>query len=1434
MFQYDYEAWYDTDGDGLTDYIDPNSTITAYSTDQKCTGSTWYSTSYTTYPDQPVGGYIAVQSTDTDSDGDGEEDTECSFTLTAGDTFVVTLNTGSYGNEAIVNIVDPSGTSTVYSSFSTGTTNTVATLTTAGAYTVYYGDSWGDGCNPSSFYGVCWVQVSHTYVSGTTVPTVTTYGTQVDDDDDGDGFLDLDETTNCDDSSSYGSTSDPLDASSTPADIDGDLICDALDSDRDGDSYANSADAFPDDVNEWTDTDSDGTGDNSDTDDDADGTLDVDDAFPLDVCADTDTDGDGKPDTMTASCTSTLVLDGDDDDDGSWDVSDDFPLDATEDTDTDGDGIGDNTDDDDDGDGVNDANDPFPLNECGNADFDSDGMPDSLTSVGCGSVVAHVSFEEASAGNQYVDTGNSSTNHTLSNNAGESDVNYDSTSTPCMTTNSAGNFAYAGAYNCTTTLVEGQTLTFQVLSYYSMAYHSLSMTGPSGHLLAAAEYGDTYTLFHGSYGPYDEPGDYVWTQSNYLTYSMIAFQSVVTGSDLGYTASYVSTGGVGLTDGDYFGVTDYASTVGAFTDGSQGYQMSDTDGIAQLVFDVVSDADTVSMDIFVASTGWETTDYITVSYETATGSTYLLDTNGYDIDTDFSAMEGVWTTISADVSGAGSIAVQFASNSGSEAIYIDNVVVISDSLDEDMDDDNDGYDDLVDDCPYDANEHVDSDGDGFCDVQDTDDDNDGTYDLNDEFPLNPDEQTDNDQDGIGDNEDTDDDNDGITDSQDAFPNDPTESSDLDGDGVGDNADTDDDGDNVPDDEDPFPNDGSAWIDTDGDGIADYTGPPPFSGDFESGSLGGGWATSGDEPWSIVSSTTNLGGMYSAQAGPITHNQQSKLEIVVNAVNGTGSFDYDVSSETNWDFLVFCIDNSAGCLRTSGYTARWSGVTTGTYTFNVVSGYHTYTWVYWKDSSVSSNSDTAWIDDVDIPVPSGITNLDPDDDNDGTLDADDLDPLDPCVGLDTDGDGMSDNLGTSMLNGSACDPSAYTIDDDDDGDTWSDSDEATCGTDGLDSSSTPDDFDGDHVCDVMDADDDNDGFDDDVDAFPYDPSEVNDNDNDGVGDNEDGDDDNDGVNDGLDAFPNDATETEDFDGDGIGDNADTDDDADGVDDADDAFPYNPSEWDDTDGDGIGNNVDPDDDGDGVADVADPFPLDSAESADDDNDGIGNNADTDDDNDGYDDADDAFPEDSTEWNDMDGDGQGDNSDADDDGDGVNDGIDVFPEDSSEWIDTDGDGIGDNSDTDDDGDGTADADDAFPLNPSEDNDLDGDGLGDNADSDDDNDGTSDADDAFPEDSSEWIDTDGDGTGDNSDTNDDGDDYSDEVEANCGSNSLDINSVPADYDGDGICDPLDSDNTDGPDYTPEEDTSLGWSNVVPGFPALFAAIALVGAALLGRRKDD
>ena len=63
---------------------------------------------------------------------------------------------------------------------------------------------------------------------------------------------------------------DPLDNSDVPTDTNGDKTCDALEDDTDGDGFIDANDAFPLDKDEWLDTDSDGTGDNEDTDDDGD------------------------------------------------------------------------------------------------------------------------------------------------------------------------------------------------------------------------------------------------------------------------------------------------------------------------------------------------------------------------------------------------------------------------------------------------------------------------------------------------------------------------------------------------------------------------------------------------------------------------------------------------------------------------------------------------------------------------------------------------------------------------------------------------------------------------------------------------------------------------------------------------------------------------------------------------------------------------------------------------------------------------------------------------------------------------------------------------------------------------------------------------------------------------------------------------------------
>lgn len=95
------------------------------------------------------------------------------------------------------------------------------------------------------------------------------------DDDDGDGVTDS--LDNCQyvpnvDQANNDSASEPLNAQ----------VGDACDDDDDNDGFKDVDDAFPLDPDESVDTDGDGTGNNADTDDDNDGVPDADDPFPLD------------------------------------------------------------------------------------------------------------------------------------------------------------------------------------------------------------------------------------------------------------------------------------------------------------------------------------------------------------------------------------------------------------------------------------------------------------------------------------------------------------------------------------------------------------------------------------------------------------------------------------------------------------------------------------------------------------------------------------------------------------------------------------------------------------------------------------------------------------------------------------------------------------------------------------------------------------------------------------------------------------------------------------------------------------------------------------------------------------------------------------------------------------------------------------------------
>ena len=543
---------------------------------------------------------------------------------------------------------------------------------------------------------------------------------------------------------------------------------------------------------------------------------------------------------------------------------------------------------------------------------------------------------------------------------------------------------------------------------------------------------------------------YLWNNAN----EPHVAHNQTTGSEMGFSLYYESNGGVGLTDGDYFGTINYTGTVGNFTDGDNGYQMSDVDGITTLQLDNVT-AESLTFDMFLQDTGYETSspvDYLIITFRGSNSDISILDTTGYDIDASYSSYLGTWTstTVSISAAGQGHLEVEFSSNSAMEALYLDNIQFTSSSqLVEDDDDDNDGWSDSDEatcgtdhldssDSPVDADsngicdalEGDDFDGDGIPNDTDNDDDNDGVEDAEDDFPLNPNETTDTDMDGTGDNADEDDDNDGWPDTVESdCGSDPLDSSsvpiDTDSDGICDPLDEDTDGDGVEDGDDAFPNDPTEWDDSDGDGKGDNVDDDDDN-DGVPDLMEERCFSDPLDPNSVPTDTDGDG-----ECDPI---------------------DYDDDGDGFTDI-----------------NEGWCGSDPLDY----------------NSIPVDSDSDGE------------CDSMDNDSDNDGVDDGEDAFPDDNSEWLDTDGDGVGDNADT-----------------DDDNDGWSDYDEGDCGSDGMNSGSTPEDMDGDGICDGLDDDMDGDGAADVEDAFPGDGAEWLDTDGDGIGNNADTDDDGDQFSDDL--------------------------------------------------------------------------------------------------------------------------------------------------------------------------------------------------------------------------------------------------------------------------------------------------------------------------------
>lgn len=137
-------------------------------------------------------------------------------------------------------------------------------------------------------------------------------------------------------------------------------------------------------------------------------------------------------------------------------------------------------------------------------------------------------------------------------------------------------------------------------------------------------------------------------------------------------------------------------------------------------------------------------------------------------------------------------------------------------------------------------------------------------------------------------------------------------------------------------------------------------------DFEGGIIPSAmYGESSQVGWQIDYSNAYCGSA-SLRSGVISHYDSSTVNFPI-TLNHSDivSFYYKTSSESNYDWLYFYVDDVQ--------LGRWSGTNDWTrYEVNLASGTHLLTWRYIKDKSVNSGSDCVWIDHISIPTNEEIS------------------------------------------------------------------------------------------------------------------------------------------------------------------------------------------------------------------------------------------------------------------------------------------------------------------------------------------------------------------------------------------------------------------------------------------------------------------------------
>ena len=130
-----------------------------------------------------------------------------------------------------------------------------------------------------------------------------------------------------------------------------------------------------------------------------------------------------------------------------------------------------------------------------------------------------------------------------------------------------------------------------------------------------------------------------------------------------------------------------------------------------------------------------------------------------------------------------------------------------------------------------------------------------------------------------------------------------------------------------------------------------------------------FVSTGSYPWMVDSTTYD--GRTAAQSGNynVSSSTSSFSTTVTLSAGAIVSFEYCVSSESNYDEFEFSVNDSV-VLTESGLVS-WNS-----YSYQATAdGEYTFLWSYTKDGSVNGNSDACWVDNVYIGAPLAVTGID---------------------------------------------------------------------------------------------------------------------------------------------------------------------------------------------------------------------------------------------------------------------------------------------------------------------------------------------------------------------------------------------------------------------------------------------------------------------------